>query len=256
LAVLAGGLLCSCASVPRFDELRDIQKAPSLQEALLICSHYDVRQYDRRPIGFKPYVECVDHAAEAHPPAPGSAFETFQREIHSGYSHLKEPVWSRALAVELETATDAALRILWEEPGRPERISERDRALLKKHYPRLSRKLGLSDWQLIPPQPISPELESLRAALAALEEQGTASDQACQDLRALRLKIGYLGNLWRDATLLHSTTLGRTVLERYRLRVSEAQKDLQKLRPEVEANPLPAGDDGLAPGCPRKAPNA
>src|SRR5690348_2182835 len=97
-----GFVLNGCASVPRFDELQEVEKTASLQEALLLCSHYDLTRHDQRPIGYRPYVECVDRAAEAHPPAPGSGFDIFQREIHLGYSSLREETWSRGLAEELE----------------------------------------------------------------------------------------------------------------------------------------------------------
>src|SRR6185437_10553007 len=136
-------LLAACASVPRFDELKQVPKSATLQEALWICGGYRLPDPARRPVDLKPLVECVNQAAERHPPHDDVRFQSalpeFQRELNSGYSYLRDSNWSAQLGRELDAAIHAGLRILWESPGAVHVIAEREQEALAAHFPAFSR---------------------------------------------------------------------------------------------------------------------
>jgi hypothetical protein len=266
--VLTG--LAACATGSEFMGEKLAREAPSFQEGLWECGRYSMPSPSRRPGDFLPLVECVEGVGRAHRPDPSTRFFLFEKEIRDRYRSVNALSWSPAVAEEIEVATRAALRLFWEKPGGERRIAAREKALLTRHFPQLAWELRIAAWPVNEAFRIEPELERLRAGVAALEEKGTAQPERCRELRDLRQETTFLAALYRDLGDLAEITapggsaLGIRQWERYRTRVNLAQQQLNALRARIVESsaraeaPVAVDPVGtrLQGACPPRSPDA
>jgi hypothetical protein len=239
-AFAVSAALTACASAPLFQPSIPLKQARSLQESLILCGEYRMPYPAERPVALRPYRDCVDEAAEEHPPKPEGSFGIFHDELREKYRQLRENEWTPRLGAELGAAVRAALRALWREGSgisdAGHTAGERDAML--RHFPRAARSLGASRWPTARRVVLDPALENLKAGLASLAPGPLESQvERTGEIDALRSEVEYLAGLWKDeqdlARLAPDTPVLASLRERYRGRLETAKRALEDLRGSV-----------------------
>ncbi len=260
------GALSGCGWIARLRGERAPEFAVDFQEALWACGRIELPRPSRRAGDFGPVVDCVARADGDHRPDPRSGFALFARELRARYRSVHDLSWGPELAIEIEAATRAALRLFWERPGGERLLAPAERTLLERHFPQTSWELG---WAALPVRPgfrAEPGLERLRARLAGIEERGAPRAEHCRRLRELRVEANRLGEIardlgeWVEIAPPAGSPLGFRQWERYLSRVEQAWNEAGELRralltavPESASDPVASR---LSGGCPARPPDA